>query len=221
MIEIAGMKKTYRGTDFKVEALREIDLHIETGEFVSIMGESGSGKSTLLNCIGLMDFFDEGSYMLNGTQINGIEKKKLVELRKNTVSFIFQNYELMRNFTLYENIEIPLLAKNVRRKKRKEIIADTAAKLGIESLMNKYPYQVSGGQQQRAAIARAIAADNPFILADEPTGALDSGNSEELMKYMLMLKDMGKTIIMVTHDERVASYSDRIVHLRDGKIVEK
>lgn len=218
MIEIKGMKKIYRNTDFELEALKGVDLQIKKGEFVAVMGESGSGKSTLLNCIGLMDYFDEGSYVLNGNQIKGIGKKHMTELRKNTISFIFQNYELMRNYTLYENIEIPLLAKNIKKKERRKIIADITQKLGIEPLMKKYPYQISGGQQQRAAIARAIAADNPVILADEPTGALDSKNSEELMGYMMLLKEIKKTIVMVTHDEKAASYSDRIIYLSDGEI---
>lgn len=218
MIEIEGMKKIYRNTDFELEALKGIDLHVKKGEFVAIMGESGSGKSTLLNCIGLMDYFDEGSYLLNGTQIKDIGKNRMTELRKNTISFIFQNYELMRNYTLYENIEIPLLAKNIKKKERKEMIFDITKKLGIDSLLKKYPYQISGGQQQRVAIARAIAADNPIILADEPTGALDSKNSQELMGYMMILKEMNKTIVMVTHDERIASYSDRIIYLTDGEI---
>ncbi|MDE6761162.1 MAG: ABC transporter ATP-binding protein [Lachnospiraceae bacterium] len=218
MIEIKGMKKIYRNTDFELEALKGIDIHIKKGEFVAVMGESGSGKSTLLNCIGLMDFFDEGSYLLNGNQIKDIEKKHMTELRKNTISFIFQNYELMRNYTLYENIEIPLLAKNIKKKERREVIADITKKLGIETLMKKYPYQISGGQQQRVAIARAIVADNPVILADEPTGALDSKNSEELMNYMILLKEMSKTIVMVTHDEKIAAYSDRVIYLEDGKI---
>lgn len=219
MIEIKGMKKIYRNTDFELEALKGIDVHIKKGEFVAVMGESGSGKSTLLNCIGLMDFFDAGSYLLNGTQIKDIEKKQMTELRKNTISFIFQNYELMRNYTLYENIEIPLLAKNVKKRERKEMIADVTKKLGIESMMKKYPYQISGGQQQRVAIARAIVANNPVILADEPTGALDSKNSEELMNYMMLLKEMNKTIVMVTHDEKIAAYSDRIIYLSDGEII--
>ena len=147
MIKIEGMQKIYRSTDFELEALKGIHLHIKKGEFVAVMGESGSGKSTLLNCIGLMDYFDAGSYLLNGTQIKDIGQKRMTELRKNTISFIFQNYELMRNYTLYENVEIPLLAKNIKKKERKEIIGDTMEKLGIESLMTKYPYQISGGQQ--------------------------------------------------------------------------
>lgn len=216
MIKIEGLTKVYRGTDYEIVALKGIDLHIKKGEFVAIMGESGSGKSTLLNCIGLMDSFDSGSYVLNGTDISQLDKSTITEMRKNIISFIFQNYELMRNYTVYENIEIPLLAKNIKKKQRRDIITDTAGKLKIEELLKKYPYQISGGQQQRVAIARAIVSNNPVILADEPTGALDSKTSEELMNYILLLRDMNKTIVMVTHDERIAAYSDRIIQLYDG-----
>lgn len=218
MIHINGLKKIYRGTDFEVAALKGIDLEIKAGEFVAIMGESGSGKSTLLNCIGLMDSFDEGSYILDNMEIHNLKDRERNLIRKDYISFIFQSYELMRNYTLYENIEIPLLAKNVKRKRRRELIIEATEKLGIEEILEKYPYQISGGQQQRAAIARAIVADNPVILADEPTGALDSRNSREFMNNILLLKDMYKTIIMVMHDEKVAAYSDRIVYLSDGEI---
>lgn len=218
MIQINGMKKIYKGSDFQVEALKGIDLEIKAGEFVAIMGESGSGKSTLLNCIGLMDSFDEGTYILDGIEVHNLKEQERNILRKDYISFIFQNYELMRNYTLYENIEIPLLAQNVKRKKRRELIEETVGKLGIEELLDKYPYQISGGQQQRAAIARAIVADNPVILADEPTGALDSKNSQEFMNNMMLLKELNKTIIMVTHDEKIANYSDRTLYLMDGEI---
>lgn len=218
MIQINGMKKIYKGSDFQVKALKGIDLEIKAGEFVAIMGESGSGKSTLLNCIGLMDSFDEGTYILDGIEVHNLKEQERNILRKDYISFIFQNYELMRNYTLYENIEIPLLAQNVKRKKRRELIEKTVGKLGIEELLDKYPYQISGGQQQRAAIARAIVADNPVILADEPTGALDSKNSQEFMNNMMLLKELNKTIIMVTHDEKVANYSDRTLYLMDGEI---
>lgn len=216
MIKIEGLTKVYRSTDYEIAALKGIDLHIKKGEFVAIMGESGSGKSTLLNCIGLMDSFDSGSYVLNGTDISQLDKSHITEMRKNIISFIFQNYELMRNYTVYENIEIPLLAKNIKKKQRRDIITDTAGKLGIEELLKKYPYQISGGQQQRVAIARAIVSNNPVILADEPTGALDAKTSEELMNYILLLRDMNKTIVMVTHDEKIAAYSDRVIQLYDG-----
>lgn len=218
MIIIKNLKKIYNSKDCKVEALRGVDLEVSDGEFVAIMGASGSGKSTLLNCIGLMDGFDEGEYFLNGIEICDMKRRQLNEIRKNNISFIFQNYELMRNYTIYENIEIPLLAKNIKAKKRKEIILTIVEKLKIEEYLKSYPYQLSGGQQQRVAIARAIVSDNPVILADEPTGALDSKNSKELMEYMCLLKEMGKTIVMVTHDEDVAAHSDRIIKLEDGLV---
>lgn len=219
MIEIHGMKKIYKGTDFELEALKDVALSVEDGEFVAIMGESGSGKSTLLNCIGLMDHFEEGTYDLHGIQIHTLSEREKNLVRRDNISFIFQNYELMRNYTLYENIEIPLLAKNVRKKEREMRIEESAERLGILDILDKFPYQVSGGQQQRAAIVRAITADNPLILADEPTGALDSRNSQEFMQNILSLKDFHKTIIMVTHDKKIADYSDRIIYLEDGRIV--
>lgn len=194
MITIENLHKIYRGADFELEALKGVSFHVSKGEFVAIMGESGSGKSTLLNCIGLMDKFDEGSYLLDGIEIQGKKKRELNEIRKNCISFIFQHYELMRNYTIYENIEIPLLAKNEKVKVRRQQIEEAAQQLGITDLLKKYPYQISGGQQQRTAIARAIVANNPLILADEPTGALDSKNSEELMQNMLLLKNMNKVI---------------------------
>ena len=220
MIKICGMNKTYKGTDFEVKALKDIALTIEDGEFVAIMGESGCGKTTWLNCIGLMDTFDSGEYYLGDTSIHTLPKRKMDIIRKDNISFIFQHYELMRNYTIYENLEIPLLAKNIKRKERKKVILEYAKRLGIDELLQKYPYQISGGQQQRAAIVRAMVADNSVILADEPTGALDSRNSKEFMNHMLMLKELKKTIIMVTHDEKIAKYSDRIIYLKDGEIIE-
>ncbi|MBQ4521840.1 MAG: ABC transporter ATP-binding protein [Lachnospiraceae bacterium] len=220
MIKICGMNKTYKGTDFEVKALKDITLTIEDGEFVAIMGESGCGKTTLLNCIGLMDTFDSGEYYLNDTAIHTLPKRKMDGIRKDNISFIFQHYELMRNYTIYENLEIPLLAKNTKRKERKKLILDYAKRLEIDELLTKYPYQISGGQQQRAAIVRAMVADNSVILADEPTGALDSRNSKEFMNHMLMLKELKKTIIMVTHDEKIARYSDRVIYLKDGEIID-
>lgn len=219
MIKIDKMNKTYKGTDFEIKALKEITLTIENGEFVAIMGESGCGKTTLLNCIGLMDSFDNGEYYLGDISIHALPKRKIDMVRKDHISFIFQHYELMRNYTIYENLEIPLLAKNIRSKERKNRIMDYAKRLNIDELLNKYPYQISGGQQQRAAIVRAMVSNNDVILADEPTGALDSHNSQEFMKHMLMLKEMKKTIIMVTHDEKIANYSDRIIYLKDGQII--
>lgn len=219
MIKITNLKKNYITKDCVVEALKGVSFDVKPGEFVAIMGESGSGKSTLLNCIGLMDFFDDGEYELNGSKINGMTTKQLNLARRNNISFIFQNYELMRNYSVYENIEVPLLAKNMKFKLRKNRIEEVAEKLNIAEYLKNYPYQLSGGQQQRVAIARAMVSDNPLILADEPTGALDRKNSTALMEYLLLLKNMSKTILMVTHDKNMAEYSERIIYIEDGKIV--
>lgn len=219
MIEVKNLTKIYKGDAFEVEALKNVSLKIEDGSFVSIMGESGSGKSTLLNCIGLIDDFNQGEYKLNGTAIDKLSNKERGKIRKDSISFIFQHFELMRNYTAYENIELPLLAKNVKKAKRKRMVRACAEQLNVAELLDKYPYQLSGGQQQRIAIARALVADNPYILADEPTGALDSKNSAELMHILKKINETGKTIIMVTHDIKMAEYSDRIIRLEDGQIL--
>lgn len=217
MIRINGLRKVYKGTDFEVEALKDICLEVHAGEFAAIMGASGSGKTTLLNCMGLMTEFDQGEYFLDNIEIHKQPARERDALRKKYISFIFQDYALMRNYTLYENIEIPLLARNIRRGQRRERILSVAERFGIQDILKKHPYQVSGGQKQRAAIARALVADTPIILADEPTGALDRENAKELMEVLLSLKDLAKTIVIVTHDEKIAEYSDRIIYLEDGR----
>ncbi len=218
MIEINNLTKIYKGVSYEFTALKEVSLTIKEGEFVAVMGESGSGKSTLLNCIGLIDSFDGGEYIMDDVKVHELSNGRQNVLRKEKISFVFQNFELMRNYTLYENIEIPLLAKNVKKNNRKKLIHEVTKKFGIEELLKKYPYQISGGQQQRVAIARALISDNPYILADEPTGALDSQNSMELIKELKRINEAGKTIIMVTHDQKIAEYADRIVIIEDGKI---
>ncbi len=218
MIELKNLTKRYKGAAYELIAINRINLKIEDGDFVSIMGASGSGKSTLLNCIGMIDSFEEGEYYLDGAAIHGQSQIKQSILRKEKISFVFQHFELMRNYTVYENIEIPLLARNVKKAIRKKLIYEKAEMLGIHDLLKKYPYQLSGGQQQRTAIVRALVADKPYILADEPTGALDSVNSGELMHLFQMLHEQGKTIIMVTHDKTVAAYADRIITIEDGEI---
>ncbi|MDE6025607.1 MAG: ABC transporter ATP-binding protein [Lachnospiraceae bacterium] len=218
MIEIKNLMKVYKGASFEITALCNVSLKINDGEFVAIMGESGSGKSTLLNCIGLIDSFDEGEYIIDDVKVHELSNNRQNVLRKEKISFVFQNFELMRNYTIFENIEIPLLAKNVKKNNRKRLIYEVAEKFGIEELLKKYPYQISGGQQQRVAIARALISDNPYILADEPTGALDSQNSMELIKELKRINEAGKTVIMVTHDQKIAEYADRIIIIDDGKI---
>lgn len=218
MIKIEGLNKQYKGANFEVNALVDISLRIEENEFVAVMGESGSGKSTLLNCIGLMDTFESGKYYLNDIAVHELKPNEIDRLRKNYISFVFQHYELMRNYTIYENLSIPLLAKNIKSKERKKIILNYANQLGIDKLLTQYPNQLSGGQQQRAAIARALISGNKIILADEPTGALDQNTSRDLMELFKKIHQMGYTIIVITHDQNVAEYAQRIIMLHDGKI---
>lgn len=219
MIQLTDITKIYEGSDYKTTALDQIHLTVNSGDFIAIMGPSGSGKTTLLNVIGCMDSPTKGTYLLMGEDVSGYSSKKLTEIRKNHISFVFQNFALMPDYTIYENIEVPLLAKNIKRGLRKAVIEEKMELLGIKGLGKKLPSQVSGGQQQRAAIARALAAENPIILADEPTGALDQQTSFELMGIFRKLNRDGKTIIVITHDAKVAEYADRVIQIMDGKIV--
>lgn len=219
MISLKNATKIFKGDNFETTALKDADIEIEKGEFVAIMGKSGSGKSTLLNIIGCMDKLSSGSYFLDDINVSEMKSAKLDKLRKEKISFIFQNYELMDHYTIYENVEIPLLAAKVSAKQRKERIREVMSKLGIEKLAKKYPKQISGGEQQRTAIARALVSGNEYILADEPTGALDQDNSHELMKIFKEIHETGRTIIMVTHDKDVAQCADRIVEISDGRII--
>lgn len=172
MIELKDACKVYRYGDEVTKAMDNISLTINDGEFIAIMGTSGSGKSTLLNVIGCMDVIDSGKYILNGMEINNKKAKELHEIRKNNISFVFQNFALLNHYTVYENVEVPLLAKRIGKKEREKIIKEKLEMMGIYNLRNKLPAKISGGQQQRCAIARALASDNNIILADEPTGAL-------------------------------------------------
>lgn len=221
MIRLENIQKKYKegGSSAEKIALENISLKIEQGEFVAIMGTSGSGKSTLLNLLGCMDTVTKGEYYFMETPIHKLSTHKLHKFRKQNISFVFQNFALMNYYTVYENIELPLLAKNVSRKKRREIVKEQMIKMGIEDLSGKLPTQISGGQQQRCAIARALASGNEVILADEPTGALDSRTSKEIVNILEELNQMGKTIIMVTHDENVAKQTKRILRIEDGHII--
>ncbi len=219
MISLKNAKKVYKGEGVETVALESVDLQINDGEFVAIMGKSGSGKSTLLNIIGCMDKLSDGEYRLDDVDVSALGNLKLDRIRKEKISFIFQNYELMDNYTVYENIELPLLAAKIKPKERKKKVADVMEQLGIDKLGKKYPRQISGGEQQRTAIARAIVSENDYILADEPTGALDEDNSRELMKIFKDIHSSKKTIIMVTHDKDIAAYADRVICISDGKIV--
>ena len=220
MIKLQNVTKIYEGSDYKTTALDEVNLVIEKGEFLAIMGPSGSGKTTLLNIIGCMDTPSSGSYFLDGEDVSKYSSTKLTGIRKNYISFVFQNFGLLQDYTVYENIEVPLLAKNVRRSERKQRMDEKMKLLGIEGMGNKLPSQLSGGQQQRVSIARVLAADNPILLADEPTGALDQNTSRELMELFCKLHEDGKTIVVITHDPYVAEYADRKLQIVDGMLRE-
>lgn len=218
MIRGQGIFKTYKGELYETHALQDVSFHVAEGEFVAIMGESGSGKSTLLHIIGCMDRATEGSLYIDGVDTQKLKAKALDKLRKEKINFVFQHFALMEEYSIYENLESPLIARNIRKGKRKEIILEAVEKLGIQELVDKYPTQISGGQRQRVAIARAMITDTPLILADEPTGALDEENTRNVMALFEEMHKAGKTIVLITHDKKVAQYADRILVLRDGRL---
>ena len=220
MIELQNISKVYKSINGKTDALTNVCLTIREGEFVCIMGKSGSGKTTLLNIIGCMDKANSGEYRLDDIDVVGLNANKFDKLRREKISFIFQKYELMGKYTVYENIELPMNAKRISGKQKKQRITDIMKRLGIYELRNKFPKQLSGGEQQRVAIERAYVSDNKYILADEPTGALDNKNTQEIMNIFEELRQEGKTIVLVTHDEEIAARGNRIIQLLDGRIDE-
>ena len=220
MIKLENVTKIYGKDGSKTVALDGVDLEIKDGEMVAIMGPSGSGKSTMLNIIGAMDDLTDGKYFFGDQEVSSLRGNKLHEFRKNNISFVFQNFALMNNYTVFENVELPLLSKRLSSRKRKEIVNEKLKIMGIADLAKKYPTKISGGQQQRCAIARALASGNELILADEPTGALDRKTGEDIMEAFTKLNEMGKTVIIITHDEHVANKCQRIIHINDGKVTE-
>lgn len=218
MIILEEASKIYRGDTYETYALNNIDLKIEEGEFVAVKGRSGSGKSTLLHILGCMDRLSAGRYFLDGVEASKLHAWMFDKLRQEKISFIFQKYELMNRYTVYENIELPLNVSKLSRNEKRKKINDIMERLEIEALRNKYPRQISGGEQQRVAIARAYVADRKYILADEPTGALDEKNTNTIMNIFQELNKEGKTILLVTHDELVASYANRTITIQDGKL---
>ena len=219
MIRINDLRKVYRTEEVETIALDNMSLHVKEHEFVAIMGPSGCGKSTLLNILGLLDDPDSGSYLFNGVEVTGLNEDKRCDLRRENIGFVFQNFNLIEELTVFENIELPLENCGMKASLRKMKVEKALKSVLLNHRRNYFPSQLSGGQQQRVAIARAIVNDPKLILADEPTGNLDSRNGLEIMDLLTMLNDAGTTIVMVTHSEHYARYSHRIIHMLDGKPV--
>lgn len=219
MIQIKDLNRVFATEEVQTKALNNINLIIKEGEFVSIMGPSGCGKSTLLNIIGLLDEISSGSYQLVGKEVAGMNEVERSRLRKANIGFIFQNFNLIDELNVYDNIELPLIYNKVPASDRKERVKEIAEKLNISHRLQHYPQQLSGGQQQRVAVARALVCDPKIILADEPTGNLDSSNGNEVMELLTKLHAQGTTILMVTHSAHDAAYSEKIISMKDGEIL--
>ena len=219
MIRIEKMHKSYPIGKDSLHVLKGIDLHIKEGEFVSIMGSSGSGKSTLLNIVGLLDIHDEGNYYLNGELIKDMNEKKAAILRNKFLGFVFQSFNLISYKTALENVALPLYYKGINRKERLEIAMDYLDKVGLKEWANHLPNELSGGQKQRVAIARALVTKPKVVLADEPTGALDSATSDSVMSLLKDINNEGMTVFVITHEEEIAEQTKRIVRLKDGVII--
>lgn len=220
MIILKNINKTYGSGENATHALRDVSLEIAEGEMIAIMGTSGSGKSTLLNILGCMDQFDSGEYLYRDMEVHKLSNQQLHQFRKAHVGFVFQHFALMNQYTVYENVELPLSIQNIPKKERKERVYEALTRMGIRELARKMPAKISGGQQQRCAIARALASGNELILADEPTGALDINTGNEIMNILEDLNKQGKTIVIVTHDPEIAARTQRVLHMEDGKIEE-
>ncbi len=220
LIELRDAFKIYNPGENEVRALDGIDLEIDHGEFVAIVGQSGSGKSTLMNMLGLLDVVTSGTYILNGTDINDMDDDELSAIRNQEIGFIFQGFNLIPSLTAKGNVELPLIYRGMKPEEREKLSTEALKRVGLDKRMNHLPSQMSGGQQQRVAIARAVAAKPPIILADEPTGNLDSASGKEVMRIINELWAEGKTIILITHDDKIAAKAHRVIRISDGKIME-
>jgi putative ABC transport system ATP-binding protein len=219
MIKITNLEKIYRTEEVETIALNKLSFEVNEGEFVAVMGPSGCGKSTLLNILGLLDDPDEGSFMFNGEEIAHYNERRRANLRKHNIGFVFQSFNLIDELTVYENVELPLIYTNVKAAERKQRVEEVLDKMQIMHRKNHFPQQLSGGQQQRVAISRAVVNHPKLILADEPTGNLDSSNGNEVMQLLTDLNEQGTTIVMVTHSEHDAKFSHRIIRMLDGQTV--
>ncbi len=220
VIETKELTKTYQMGDIPVNALMEVNLEVQAGEFVAVMGPSGSGKSTLLNLLGCLDEATSGEYLLDGKAVNRLNKKEYADIRNQKIGFVFQGFNLLPRTSAYENVELPLIYDRKNRiKDHREAIIYALRRVGLEDRMNHMPQQLSGGEQQRVAIARAIVNEPSLILADEPTGNLDTHTSIDIISVLQELNNQGITIILVTHESHLAEFAKRIVQLRDGRVI--
>jgi len=219
MIKITNLVKVYRTEEVETTALNKLSLDVNEGEFVSIMGASGCGKSTLLNIIGLLDAPNNGSYLFDGIEVAKFNEKQRAGLRKANIGFVFQNFNLIDELTVYENVELPLIYNKIKASERKQRVNEILDRIGIAHRSKHFPLQLSGGQQQRVAVARALVTNPKLILADEPTGNLDSKSGNDVMELLTELHATGATIVMVTHSSYDAQFSSRIITLKDGEII--
>ena len=220
LLEVSGVQKIYKGRrgGASVEALKNVNFTVEKGEYVAIMGESGSGKTTLLNVLAALDKATAGTILLDGMNLSTIKESAVAKFRRDNLGYVFQDFNLLDTFTLEDNIYLPLVLAGKKHNDMKERLDRLAPALGISDLLKKYPYEVSGGQKQRAAVARALITNPKIILADEPTGALDSKSSDELLELFSKVNQMGQTILMVTHSTKAASHASRVMFIKDGII---
>ncbi|MDY4490007.1 MAG: ABC transporter ATP-binding protein [Candidatus Faecousia sp.] len=220
ILEVAGLRKVYttRFGGNKVEALRDVNFTVEDGEYVAVMGESGSGKTTLLNILAALDKPTAGRVVLDGQELGSVPESRIAAFRRDNLGFVFQEFNLLDTFTLEDNIFLPLVLAGVSVQEMRSRLEPVAEQLGIGELLEKYPYEVSGGQKQRAAVARAIITNPKLVLADEPTGALDSRSTDELLRVFGKINETGRTIVMVTHSVKAASHASRVLFIRDGEI---
>ena len=220
LIEVRDVYKIYNPGENQVNALDGVSITIDEGEFVAIIGQSGSGKSTLMNMLGLLDTPTHGEYYINGKLVDDLTHDQMSAIRNEEIGFIFQGFNLISSLTALENVELPLVYRGMPKQERREISQDALERVGLGERMNHLPAEMSGGQQQRVAVARAIAAKPPVILADEPTGNLDTKSTKEVMAILHELKDEGRTVIVITHDNEIAEEAERVIRIRDGKVVE-
>jgi putative ABC transport system ATP-binding protein len=220
MIRLESIQKIYRTEHVETHALGGMSLHVRPGEFISIMGPSGSGKTTLLNVIGLLDTFDAGTYLLDGTDVSKLSDREMSRARNQKIGFIFQTFNLIPDLNVFDNVDVPLRYRGLNGRERKQRITEALEIVGLTSRIRHYPAQLSGGQQQRVAVARALVGHPRLILADEPTGNLDSAMANEILDLLEKINEMGATVVMVTHDDELANRAPRQIHLLDGRMID-